>query len=509
MTIKSMLYGYQADAVQRIVQQRRIALLHDPGLGKTITTLGALEEDGMFERPSRMLVLATKTGAALTWEPTADRLLPHHVNILPAHTGSLPTRRRDLDAMLHVDAPLIVLANHAFLETQDFRAPDSPLFGPKWDAVVVDESHRVLPTTELSDFRRTKFWQGLLALNWNDNAIRLPLTGTPDRGKLNYRYGTYKFLLPEQFNVKDLHYEKWLLENFYVGFRKFKVGRHTVEQMVPTRLKNEQKWIAFEQAMTDRKTKREVFTELPEKQYHDILLRMSAKLHKAYNKYLSDFKREDDESQDAADQFRIRATQFAICEWDIVQTGSGTKGTPRTRSDSPKRDWLIDWLSEHGFDGGPDQDNKVVIVSQFSSVLRWLQDELSVPGFASEILDGSLSTKQRLAVQDRFQNDPAARILLLNMSLGDSIDLDAADDMIFLDLVNDPDKTTQTEDRIHRVSRLHTVRIWRLRMLQSVDMAIATKNDDTYELTRALMDGARGIDYERHILERLVEREAA
>jgi SNF2 family DNA or RNA helicase len=508
--IFDMLYPYQREAAERIIAQRRLALLHDPGLGKTITTLGAAEADGLLTTAgSRTLVLATKTGAALTWEPTADRLTPRDTNVLPAHSGGLPKRRKDLEALLHDDAPLLVVANHAFLETQDFRAPEGPLFTVPWDMVVVDESHRVLPTTEVSDFRRTRFWQGLLALQYTPRAIRLPLTGTPDRGKLNNRYGTYKFLFPENFNVKELHYEKWLLENFYVGFKKFKVGRHTVEQMYPTRLKNEHKWITFEQAVTDRKTKREVYSQMPDKQYHDILLRRSAKLHKAYNKYLDDFKKEDDGSADAADTFRIRATQFAICEWDIVQAGRGTRGTPRPRSDSPKRDWIIDWLSDHGFDSGPDQDNKVVITSQFASVLRWLQDELALSGFASELLVGDQSTPQRLAVQNRFQTDPGSRILLLSMSLGDSIDLDAADDMIFIDLVNDPDKTTQTEDRIHRVSRVHNVTIWRLRMLQTVDMAIATHNDDTYEMTRALMDGSRGVEYERKIIERLQEREAA
>jgi len=91
------------------------------------------------------------------------------------------------------------------------------------------------------------------------------------------------------------------------------------------------------------------------------------------------------------------------------------------------------------------------------------------------------------------------------MSLGDSIDLDAADDLIFCDLVHSPDKTEQVEDRVHRVSRTHQVTIWRLRSEGTIDMVIATENAERYDNSRAMMDATRGVDIERNIMERIVE----
>ena len=45
--------------------------------------------------------------------------------------------------------------------------------------------------------------------------------------------------------------------------------------------------------------------------------------------------------------------------------------------------------------------------------------------------------------------------------------------------------------------------IWRLRSRGTIDMLIQAKNDKTYQKTRELFDGKRGVEFARKILARL------
>jgi hypothetical protein len=87
--------------------------------------------------------------------------------------------------------------------------------------------------------------------------------------------------------------------------------------------------------------------------------------------------------------------------------------------------------------------------------------------------------------------------------MGVGITLDVADDLIMFDLPYDPDVVEQVEDRVHRASRNHQVTIWNLLAIGSIDQLVAKKLNSRYFVTRASMDGRRGIDFEKNVIDRL------
>ena len=93
--------------------------------------------------------------------------------------------------------------------------------------------------------------------------------------------------------------------------------------------------------------------------------------------------------------------------------------------------------------------------------------------------------------------------MLLSGRMGVGITLDAADDLIMFDLPYDPDMIEQIEDRVHRASRNHQVVIWNLLAIGTIDQAVAQKVSKRYQTTRESMDGRRGIDFEKKILEKI------
>jgi SNF2 family DNA or RNA helicase len=493
-----VLFDYQKLAVDRIVE-REIALLADqPGLGKTLEVLSSLEELKLFTKPGQMTLILTPIVAAQTaWRDTIERyLMPSSpVEIIDLSYGTTPQRvKRYQDAMQSDSGlPAIVIANHALLEWKKGKGPRVPqLFETHFTAIVIDESHLVLPI--LNDRKLTTFWLGLSKFSYVQH--RIAVSGTPDRGKLENRYGTYKFLKPATF----AKYSRWawLEENFWVYEKQ--VARNRTIKAIGT-LKNERRWADNEDDVIIRRTKKEVLKDLPDKQYNYVEIELSKEQKLDYgqaikNAYEDKQKAlEDDRVTASAMVFALRARQISSCQW----TKDPQNPVPLVGGKSSKLEWLIEWLNERGFDEGR---GKVVIASQFSMVLGWLQTELSALGYNSAVIDGSTPQLMRTQLQHDFQ-DGDLNIMLLSGRMGVGITLDAADDLIMFDLPYDPDMIEQIEDRVHRASRNHQVVIWNLLAIGTIDQAVAQKVSKRYQITRQSMDGRRGIDFEKKILEKI------
>ena len=196
--------------------------------------------------------------------------------------------------------------------------------------------------------------------------------------------------------------------------------------------------------------------------------------------------------------FAMRGRQLATCQ---MRTENGTV-LPVVGGKSSKLDWILEWLSERGY-SNPDIDSgQVVISSQFVTNLEWLQAELKPAGHTSEILHGGLSSERRAQIQRSFQAGEL-KIVLLSGRMGVGITLDRADDLILLDLPYDPDMLEQIEDRIHRASNMHQVTIWTLVAVGTIDQIVTQTIAKRYRVTRIMLDGRRGVDFERKVLSRL------
>lgn len=527
-TFPSGLRVLQVVGSLRIAEQRRILLADQPGAGKTAQALVGLELAGLFARPSRILILCNVTGCQLTWAgELAHRVAtqyPVTITDLTDTAGkkTMPSvARRDaalaagmIEANLD-GTPHIVLANYELLRWAKGKDPKlTNLFRIQWDAVIIDEAHLVLPTKEDNSNKLTQFWYGLTRLQITENAILLPITGTPDRGKLENRYGHWKFLHP----TGHKSFWSWAQANFVLTPQPW--GGVEIGKM-----RQPQRWAAYDAEHMIRRTKSEMLKGLPEKQWAGeggIDLPMTIDQDAAYWDYIGYLEEKekellaDDKANEAAGlkmQFALRARQMATCTWTFEETVDAgghkhTHGVPIVAgpAHSNKLAWLLDWLSARGYtpDGFDSTLGKVVIVSFFTEVLHWLQAELAAAGVQSQVMDGATNSVDKKRIEEQFQRG-SLRVVLLSGFLGVSINLDAADDMIFVDAVQDPDKMEQAEDRIHRASRNHQVCYWRLASINTADMVVLAATDARYRTTRATYDGNRGIQFARRMLSKTRE----
>jgi len=133
-------------------------------------------------------------------------------------------------------------------------------------------------------------------------------------------------------------------------------------------------------------------------------------------------------------------------------------GLPRTFADddSGKLMALRDLL-QTSIAGG----HRVLVFSQFVSMLTLVKQALDEDKVAYEYLDGS--TKDRQGVVERFQQDGGAPVFLISLKAGGSgLNLTAADTVIHFDPWWNPAVEDQATDRAHRIGQTKVVTMYRL-----------------------------------------------
>lgn len=494
--IVDILWEKQKQAVEFIVDRRRVLLADQPGSGKTLMSLAALEADGCFTN-GLVLILAPKFPARTTWlkDHVMKYVAPTGVNVYDLTSGTAEAKN---DRLLEVQTPAVVVANHdalAISPNGERRVPR--LFDHTYDAIIIDESHRVLPTDADARYDMTQFWRGLSRLSIHSQALRIAVSGTPDRSKLENRYGTLKFLFPEVYT----NHKHWMFTNFIMESRTIRLpGGRTKDIVVPQQLRSPLEWVARDQLYLVRRTKAEIQEGRPAKQYINVTLDMAKPQRKAYMDLMKDHFSGKSGMTPAV--VALRSRQLAISSgWDFDNNQIGDSFS------STKFEWLVEWLEARGYMDQSPQDgppSKVVVASSFVATLQWIKRELAKLGIPAEILDGSTSQTERARIQAEFQDHKSSlRVVLISMNMGVGIDLDAADDLVFFDVPYSSDDAEQVEDRIDRLSRIHRVTIWWLLSNDSIDLAIAGENTERFQVSRELLDGSRGVEFARQILAQL------
>lgn len=544
-----LLYAAMAARPYQLVGSSWIArtgsalLGDDPGLGKTLQVLGAVVEKGIC---GPILVFAPKTAALVTWPDELRKWLPDDDVTVVSHLPGA-RRRQVIGNYLRRARTAYDLGKRSWLicnmemvrikahKEKDYRGRDTKvtkkdkkgnivttvqypqLFEPKWQAVILDESQHMLITQTPQWWNQTQVRAGLTKLPVAEGGLKVALSGTFLRGKLENAWGTLNWLDPERYTS----YWKWCDRRFSVsdGFFGGKdIEGNTLEEMEERQLSE------FYDELRPymlRRTKGEVATDLPPKQYAGtrledqnvdsppgVWLTMEGKQQKLYRQMVED-----------AELKLSNGTLMAmgiLHEMSLLKQVASSAGSMRVSVDkegvehyhyvpelpSSKFDALVEWLTERGMIGKEQfGDGKVVIASQYTSLINLFDSEIRNLGADTFVLTGETTPTKRKQMANRFQEHGGPRIFLLNTKAGGvSLTLDAADDLIILDETWNPDDQTQVEDRIHRVSRMHNVTITYFRMLGTIEEKIATVAGGRDQLQRKLIDGQRGVGFAKQLL---------
>jgi superfamily II DNA or RNA helicase len=110
-----------------------------------------------------------------------------------------------------------------------------------------------------------------------------------------------------------------------------------------------------------------------------------------------------------------------------------------------------------------DDGHRMLVFSQFTSLLSLLRAELETQGVGYCYLDGSMAPAARQAEVDRFQTSSDLPVFLLSLKAGGAgLNLTAADTVVHFDPWWNPAVEAQATDRAHRIGQSRVVTSYKL-----------------------------------------------
>jgi SNF2 family DNA or RNA helicase len=238
-----------------------------------------------------------------------------------------------------------------------------------------------------------------------------------------------------------------------------------------------------------RRTKKQVVAELPEKTeiiqslelekdqrnlYESIRLVMEKKLRELFAK--KGVSSSHIEFLDALLKLRQ-----ACCDPRLVKLEQAQKV-----KDNAKLNWLVQNLPEMLEEG-----RKVLIFSQFTSMLTLIEQELNVLGISYSKLTGQ--TKQRQNQIDAFQEGDNSVFLISLKAGGTGLNLTAADTVIHYDPWWNPAAERQATDRAYRIGQQNPVFVYKLIAEGTVEEKIQAMQQHKQGLADSILsDGQKG-----------------
>ena len=427
-------------------------LADEMGLGKTVQTLAFLRaHQGLGPA-----LVVCPTSLVTNWENEARKFTPELKTLVLEGAD----RAARFKSIADVD---MVITSYALL-----RRDIDTLREINFSTSVLDEAQHIKnPETQNA--------QAAFALRAKH---RFVLTGTPMENSVRDLWSIMNFALPGYLGNRNDFRERYELP----------IARGSapdVQRRLSRRL----------QPFLLRRRKRDVAKDLPEKIEQVVPCSLTSHQRAAYDALLREIQQglgSSGKNVNAGAQRMKMLTGLLrlrqVC-CDLRLVGIDKEET------SAKLD-LLDELLEEAIDG----EHRVLVFSQFVSMLHLVRERLEKLEIPFCYLDGS--TKQRQEVVDRFQSDSAIPVFLISLKAGGvGLNLSAADTVIHFDPWWNPAVEAQATDRAHRIGQTRVVTAYKLITRDTVEEKILRLQ----EKKRAAIDAA--IDSEEPLMTGLTTEE--
>jgi superfamily II DNA or RNA helicase len=418
-------------------------LADDMGLGKTVETLALLLLVKQENKTLRALIVAP-TSVVGNWVREIEKFAPSLTTSL-WHGAGRKEQQKDLTSAN------VIITSYALL-----RRDIELLTKLKLDYVILDEAQAI---------KNPQSATAHAAKELTPNR-RLALTGTPIENRLTEIWSIFDFVSPG------------ILPPLAKFEERFSRPIDQGDSKSAARLK------AIIHPFILRRTKNEVAKDLPAKIESDKVIDLGPDQRAIYTQVLREVRAqvmgELDRLGMAKSQLHILAgltkLRQAACDPRLL-------GLPRqfSHEDSAKV-MAFRELIEEAEAGG----HRVLVFSQFVSMLKILKNALDEDKVRYEYLDGS--TQDRAERIDRFQDDPTISVFLISLKAGGSgLNLTGADTVIHFDPWWNPAVEDQASDRAHRIGQKKVVTVYRLVAAGTIEEKILELKEKKRELVSAVL----------------------
>ena len=447
------LLPYQVEAVEAMVDRKKMLVAYDLGLGKTVLTIAALEElksAGKITEPGIIICLSS---LKYQWAEQIRKFTDGTANPLVID-GTPKQRQSQYEEALDWGHSLVdyVIINYEQV-VNDWEQVSKLSRG----FIVCDEA------TAIKSFRskRSKHVKKLTS------SVKFALTGTPiENGKPEELYSIMQFVDPKVLGRFDLFDKTFIVRNHFGGVERYRnlPTLNTAMSKVSVRKRQQDADVApYLPDTIFAEPIRIPFDRAGVKIYNYIAAEILEDLENAIDNFGASFDLfshySGDNQNEAANSLKgkimskLTALRMLCDSPELFDTSSS--GYVDTLKDlgkldnlraNPKLDVLKKYVAEFLDLNG---DNKVVIFTSYVQMVRLICEGLD---YDSEKYTGEMDAKQKDAAKVRFQTNPDCRILVSSDAGGYGVDLPQANLLINYDLPWNAGLALQRNGRIRRAS---------------------------------------------------------
>ena len=432
--LNGTLRNYQLTGVNYLLSLSEMnfggILADEMGLGKTIQVIAFL----LHKKNKRSLVV-TPTSLIYNWKEEFEKFAPS-LNVGIIH-GSKSARNKILDNKEDYD---VLLTTYGTIKN-DIEFYKNEIF----DYCIIDEAQNI----KNPKAQNTKIIKEINA------KVKFALTGTPIENSLIELWSIFDFIMP----------------GYLFDEKKFK------KKFVNRSEKEIEELRSLIKPFILRRLKRDVITELPEKIEKKYYVPMTSEQKLAYKNYMKEVKLklktgEDDNITIFSYLTRLRQ----ICQDPILVNKDYT-------GDSGKLNVALEIIEEVIED-----NNKMLVFSQFTSVLKKIEEELNVRKIKNKYLDGSTSAKERIKLVSEFNESKEPEIFLISLKAGGTgLNLTSAKFVMHMDPWWNPAIEDQATDRAHRIGQKNIVEVIKLIAKDTIEEKIIQLQEDKREIINSVM----------------------
>ncbi|HEY3456030.1 MAG TPA: DEAD/DEAH box helicase [Bryobacteraceae bacterium] len=440
--LKAKLLPYQERGAIFAACRGRVILADDMGLGKTVQALAATEMLRRRRGIQRVLVVAPAS-VKYQWKTEIEKFTDLSAQVIE---GLLP-RRRELyasPAFFNLSSYELVLKDVRYMHE---LAPD---------LIILDEAQRIRNWTTAT--ART--------IKQLKSRYAFVLTGTPLENKLEELFSVVEFIDGRRLGpaFRFLHEHRTEDENGkLIGYR----GLDRIhDQLAPILL---------------RRTRQEVLKDLPKRtdQVRQVALTPpQAESYWEQNDILAALMRKWERQGwlSEIDQKRI-----LCCLQNMRMLCNSTFLFDKQTNHSPKLAEFREIIRELAIEEG----RKVVVFSEYERMTHLAGQELEKLGIGFVSLHGSVPSRNRGALMEKFRRDADCRVFLSTDAGGVGLNLQTASAVVNFEPPWNPARLEQRIGRVHRLGQAHPVHVVHLLTKDSIEERVW----ETLKLKKSLFAG--------------------
>ena len=434
-------------------------LADDMGLGKTLQIITLLEHARLeaisktvdltdtashTACPPPVSLIVCPSSLVYNWDSEIEHFAPNLKTLLI--TGTAQERQELLTHYADYD---VLITSYDMLK-RDIARYDNLHFHYQ----IIDEAQYIKN-------HRTQAARSVCSIH---SVTRFALTGTPIENRLSELWSIFEYLMPGflyPYAYFRSELEQPIVEN------KDQIAATRLQQLV--------------RPFIMRRLKTDVLKELPDKLEHAVYAQMTDEQNKLYT--ANTLKLQKDLEQQSDSMFKTSKIQILAeltklrqlcCDPSLIYQNY--------HGGSAKLDTCIQ-LIENAMAGG----HKILLFSQFTSMLDVIERRLKAERILYYRLDGSTKSEQRTRLVNAFNENKIPVFLISLKAGGTGLNLTGADIVIHYDPWWNAAAQNQATDRAHRIGQTHTVTVYKLIVRHTIEEKILELQENKKTLSDQIL----------------------